>query len=158
MIDYWDDDFEDEFLQMFDNAKQLPSSSALHLKATEKDEDLPSIIKMIENGHNPLNKDENGNTVLHLAAIYGHLSIIKYFIDEHGFNPAVTGNRDYTLLHSATQGSHLHVVQYLLHEKMVDPVCFADKEITPLHIACYAGKSDIVEELLQSISQYLHAW
>lgn len=68
MQDYWVDNLNDDFLQMLDSAKQLSSRSELHVKASEGD--FPGIIEMMEKGYNPMNKDENGNTVLQQMVTY----------------------------------------------------------------------------------------
>lgn len=143
-----------DFLKMVDEAKQLPSKSPLHLKASEGD--LTSIIAMKESGHNPLDKDKDGNSALHYAARNGQLNVVEYFVSELGCNPADPGNKGNTSLHFAALGGHLAIVQYLLSDGGVEALCQTDRGITPLHYACFLGYSDIVMELVQSISQYLH--
>lgn len=140
-------------MRILESAKQLSSKTELHVKAI--DGDLPGIIEMMENGQNPLDKDENGFTAPHYAAALGHLHIVKYFIDDLDYNPTIADDNGFTLLHSAILGPHLDIVRYLLDEKDMEPLCHADDGMTPLHVACLYGPLEIVKELMEKIAIYI---
>ena len=72
----------------------------LHINASKGN--LKEIRTMIERGdYNPLNKDENGNTAIHCAAMNGHLHVVKYFVEDLGCNPTLPGVKNCTILHIA---------------------------------------------------------
>ena len=59
-------------------------------------------------------RNKNNNTPLHLAALNGQLSIVKYFISDLRINPNSNGNCDCTPLHCASENSHIDVIKFLI--------------------------------------------
>ena len=81
-------------------------------------------------------RTKNGNTPAHLAALYGHLQVVKLFISEFNFDPNTPGPLGRPLLHAAAQEGHMNVVKYLIEELKCDPSCCPGEEkATPLHLA-----------------------
>ena len=70
-------DLDDEYIKMTENARDLSSKSPLHIKAGEGD--LSGVIEMVANGHNIMDKDENGNAAPHYAARNGHFEHSEIF-------------------------------------------------------------------------------
>ena len=114
---------------------------------------LLGVMKSIINGINewdPETKDENGDSLLHHACIYGRLNVILYLIGEHHCDPVAKDDDQLTPFDYALQHSHKHVVEHFMDlDNMVyykDNVKVIDiinkngfKWLTPLHIACQAG-------------------
>ena len=103
----------------------------------------------IENADNVL-----GNTLLHLAAAEGHLSMVIYLLDRGANIHAKTKIPfDYfTPLHLASHEGHLKIVIYLL-ERGADihgvPQNASFGYITPLHLAARKGYLEIVKHLIK---------
>ena len=58
---------------------------------------------------------------LHLAAIGGHLEIVKYLMPKFGDSRFDLDNRAQNCLHKAVKEGHLKVVRYLIEEGGFDP-------------------------------------
>ena len=98
---------------------------------------LNELKRLIEEEKlNPMEKDENGDTILHHAAQHGHLNVLKYLINERGLDPACQGENGQTPLHRAAWYKHLELVKYLVSEGQMDPLCQDELGFTPLHCAC----------------------
>merc|ERR1712029_855014 len=85
-------------------------------------------------------------TVLHKAAFYGHLNIVKYYTDQL-INPR--NEFGTTPLHIAAQKGQLDVMKHLvplLENKNPKAGLFMD-EGTPLEYAASAGHSNVVQYL-----------
>ena len=53
---------------------------------------LNELKRLIEEEKlDPMEKDENGDILLHHAAKHGHLNVLKYLINERGLDPAWLG-------------------------------------------------------------------
>ena len=63
-------------------------------------------------------QDDQGVTLLHVAALFGHLHIIKHLITEikGDINPPVSKQNGKTPLHIAAQEGHLNVVSFYTEE------------------------------------------
>ncbi|GIY53309.1 ankyrin repeat domain-containing protein 16 [Caerostris darwini] len=94
-----------------------------------------------------IEKNFNGDTFVHLAALYGCVGVLKYYYD---FKKDIfeCRNRDgKTALHIAAQSSQLECVQYLLSCN----VCvnaLKRSDWTPLMLACTQSNVKIVREIL----------
>ena len=58
---------------------------------------------------------------MHLAALGGHIEIIKYLLPMFGARVHEKTNNSYTMLHCAAQGGHCQVARYLIQELQMDP-------------------------------------
>lgn len=91
--------------------------------------------------------DEQGNTLLHLAVLGGHLSAVK-FLFLKGVSLELCNRFQMTPLHLATSQGHTSVLKYLLSMgASVYPVDQLGR--TALHIASARGAVEEVEILLQ---------
>ncbi len=107
-------------------------------------------------GHNPMGKDTNNNTALHVAADHGRIQILKYLIEDQGCNPASLGWHGTTPLHTAAEYKHLSIVQYLVTQHQVDSLFQNDEGYSPLHTACMGGDLPIVKYLFNTILTYMN--
>jgi ankyrin repeat protein len=93
--------------------------------------------------------DHRGRTALHWAAEYGHLPVVKRFID-YG---ASASNVDYiqgdTALHRAALRDNATIVAYLIGKKR--ELADAQNKLgdTPLHLAARCGNDAVVRTLLK---------
>lgn len=113
-------------------------------------DNLDLVKRLIAEGANPLDKDENENTLLHCAALMGRLEILKYLIEEMGCNPAIEGYRGTSVIHEAAVNGHIHVVKYLVEqpECKLDPSVWDDDKFTPLTYACANGDIAMIAYLI----------
>jgi ankyrin repeat protein len=70
---------------------------------------------------------QNGELPLHAAANFGHLQVVKYFIEQSEVLVDEVDNEKRTALHLAAARGHLDVVKYLLEEQHSD--YFAQAEV-----------------------------
>ncbi len=87
-----------------------------------------------------------GRIPLHSACRYGHLDVVKYFVDKCDIQSRDTQGS--TPLHLAALYGHLELVKYFIDDLEYDPYCFDFKNRTPLHDACENGHLDIVKYFL----------
>ena len=103
-------------------------------------------------------QDDQGVTLLHVAALFGHLHIIKHLITEikGDINPPVSKQNGKTPLHIAAQEGHLNVVSFYTEELAKEefmnqnPGSIADdqfKRRTPLHSAAQEGHLPVVQHI-----------
>ena len=92
--------------------------------------------------------DNNGNTILHVAASKGSLDVMKYLINTHHYNPMTTNNSGETALHYALK--HIDVVKYLIIECNCDTMVTDKDGWTSLHYAVRWGTLEIIEYLLST--------
>ena len=84
---------------------------------------------------------------LWLAAKYGHLSLVKFLVQEAGVSPHLSHNSDQTPLHVACSFGNLEIVHYLAGTG-TDLSCRDGDRDTPLHFASGAGHVDVVQYLV----------
>ena len=100
------------------------------------------------------NSVEQGHFLLHVAAAYGHLNIVRYFIEDWKLNAATESTNKETPLHFAALNGHLHIVKYLVGIQLVDPTSLDNNNCSPLHNACRSGNVDVVKYLMSEIQQH----
>ena len=92
-------------------------------------------------------KNESGNTALHVAAEYGHVHLVRFLL-EKGINVECEGYYGTTALHRAVTAGHESVVSLLLEEGANVQARSGDGK-TALHRAADAGHKTLVRLLLQ---------
>ena len=58
---------------------------------------------------------------MHLAAVGGHIEVIKFLLPLFGERVHEKTNDSYTMLHCAAQKGHCQVARYLIEEVQMDP-------------------------------------
>jgi ankyrin repeat protein len=94
-------------------------------------------------------ENQNGSTLLHLAAEFGTEELVRFMIDEYKFDsnkPNIKGN---TPLHQAAYGGKLGTLKYLINDKHSNPEAEGWRKRTPLHEACKMGRIEVAEYLLK---------
>ena len=116
--------------------------------------DLEQVKKLVEGGVNPMERDISGSILLHFAAIWGELEILKYLVEDIGCNPATQDDKLYTALHFSAFHGHLNTVQYLVDQCQLDTTAVNDDGHYALHLACRGGHLQIVKYLLSAMHDY----
>ena len=115
-------------------------------------DNLEFVKHLIEkNGVNPMDKDENEETLLHYAAMHGRLNILKYLVEDLGCNPATESSSRYTTLHAAAYAKQLHIIKYLIEQCGLDPSNESSFHYTPLSYVCSNGELKIARYLVQQM-------
>ncbi|CAL1291841.1 unnamed protein product [Larinioides sclopetarius] len=90
---------------------------------------------------------ENGYSLLHLATVNGHFSIVETLLKyETDRDATIVGNGE-TALHLATKYGHTEIVEILVKNKANVDIQTIDGQ-TPLHLASTDGSSKMIEILL----------
>ena len=83
------------------------------LYAAWKERDLSKMAELIDKDGSIDIVNHTGETVLHQAAFYGDIDIVKMLLDK-GANINAVNMKNYTPLHSACMNHHFGVVEYLI--------------------------------------------
>ena len=90
--------------------------------------------------------DRKGSSALHLAAVEGHLNLVKFLV-EQGAEVEVTNNDGFTPLHAAAAKGYMEIVKFLVEQGAGIEVTSNDGS-TPLHMAAENDHIEIVEFLV----------
>ncbi|XP_071111901.1 serine/threonine-protein phosphatase 6 regulatory ankyrin repeat subunit B-like [Haliotis cracherodii] len=91
--------------------------------------------------------DDDGNNVLHVACLEGHVDIVKYVLSQKVADINSRGRYGWTPLMVAAQKGHRQVFDLLVGEE-ADVSLVNDNRNDILHVACLGGHVDIVKYVL----------
>jgi len=92
----------------------------------------------------PSNPTENG---LIIAAKFGRLDDVKYYVEEMKVNINLEDNMRFTAIHLACRYGKRDVAKYLIEKGAI--VDFPDGSRSPIHLAVEQGKTSVVELLIK---------
>ena len=110
-----------------------------------------------DSDYNPSQRDDDGNTALHCAAIEGNMAVVRFLLEECHIHRLSLNRHQHSLLHLAAAHGHLELVHYLMMDKHLHPLSPDIHGWTPVHYAIAAGHLDVVklfserEEVLESL-------
>ena len=112
-----------------------------------------NIVELLSNKYHCITEklSHRKSTPLHVAAIYGHLEVTKYFISNINFDPNMDGVHGRTALYYACSNGHLEVAKYLIEECHCNPDTRFEKD-TLLHIAAAHGHLDLVKYFVEDLN------
>ncbi|GBM40117.1 Ankyrin-3 [Araneus ventricosus] len=90
---------------------------------------------------------ENGFSLLHLASVNGHLSIVETLLKFGAEIDATVDGNGMTALHLATKYGHTEIMEVLVEKKADVDIQSVDGQ-TPLHLASADGSTKMIEILL----------
>lgn len=104
-------DYNVQFDYFFTNAQDRELVAAVKRGQTE------IIKRLIDQGADPHFHDKCGINLLHLAAWYGHIELVKLFVEEHKIDICSSGYFEYwTPLCCALKNKHKEIVDYLIQK------------------------------------------
>ena len=119
--------------------------TALHYCA--KYGDYESIKSFADVGIDINLKTNDGKTILHIAANYGHLNLCKTLIDKHNFDVNATSNARWTALHYSARSGSYELVNFFA-DMGIDIYLKEDSGWNCLHIAALYGHLNLCNTLL----------
>ncbi|XP_078590529.1 transient receptor potential cation channel subfamily A member 1-like isoform X2 [Branchiostoma floridae x Branchiostoma japonicum] len=127
----------------------VDGSSTIHEAATRND--VPSLVKLLEGGHDINDKDWAGRSAVFLAVrshSYGALELLL----RHGADTAgVVAHSDDAALHYAVKGGDVIIVNSLLTlDQNCDVNVRGNGDLTPLHLAVNNNDTEMVKVLVQN--------
>lgn len=120
------------------------------LQFATKEGDEQKVENLLKKGANPCVINKNRETLLHIAAAHGHLSILQTLLQCEDLNQMIdrVDGRGQTALHRAVQGNHDEIVEVLMKEEADFEICDLNGK-TPLQLAQEMGNTRIVALLSQ---------
>ena len=100
--------------------------------------------------YNPLERDELGNTRLHLAAANSDVSVLKCLLEDAKIDVAATNKNKQTVLHMAAIHGECAAVDYLIHTKKFDVLESDRYGWNSLHYACALGHVEVALLLIDA--------
>ncbi|CAI9780187.1 unnamed protein product [Fraxinus pennsylvanica] len=149
--------FEEEGVEIAEEDDIDHSDIPLHLRplvAATESGDLNALRQAIDNFDGSIDEPvEDGDTVLHLSCLYGHLSCVQFLL-ERGANLEAKDEDGAIPLHDACAGGYTEVVQLLLNsandpdriKRMLETVDVEGD--TPLHHAARGEYENVIRLLL----------
>ena len=120
------------------NAQTLEDSLRAALEG-----DLVTVQRLVERGTSPDTSDQEGNSLLMLAARAGHVTVVSYLLARKATVNARSRFGDTALLAASLKG-HVEVAKVLLAGGAeLNPPGW-----TPLHYAAFEGRAEMVKFLL----------
>ncbi|PSN36090.1 hypothetical protein C0J52_20529 [Blattella germanica] len=108
------------------------------------------ILKLIHSHNRDLScqtKDVNGHDPTHLAAMFGHVHIMKWLVRQRCLLDK-PNKRGWTPLHVSVEFNQCEIVDFLIRKGMNLQIQTLNKSMTALHIAARLGLDDMVSFLL----------
>lgn len=123
----------------------------LHCAVSSKFESkkLAMVQKLKKHGASALCRTQKGQTVMHKAALYSTLAVLRALMEDEDLNPNLQDSQNWTPLHQAAYAGHLELVNYFLNHPRVIKNALTVKNETPLLLASKAGHTPVVEVLSQ---------
>jgi len=107
---------------------------------------------LLASGVDVNDKNNDGNTTLHVAARYGHKEIVQFFLVA-GIEVNARNNDNLTPLHFAAAGDCIEVVKALLAARAEVNARDNDGKVTPLHFAAHQGHEAVAQALLDAYAE-----
>ncbi|GFQ00893.1 brca1-associated ring domain protein 1 [Phtheirospermum japonicum] len=149
--------FDDEGMEMAEEDDIDHSEIPLRLRpliSAAESGDLNALRLALENFDGNIDEPmEDGDTLLHLACLYGHLTCVQFLL-ERGANLEAKDEDGGTPLHDACAGGYTEIAQFLINrandpervKRMLETVDVEGD--TPLHHAARGEYSDTIKLLL----------
>ncbi|XP_046579025.1 ankyrin repeat domain-containing protein 50-like isoform X2 [Haliotis rubra] len=116
------------------------------MKAAEKGhKDVLGLLK--SKGGDVTSTDDNGNNILHVACIGGHVEMVKHIVSNKMVDINSRGQYGRTPVLMATGAGHVEVVESL-EGGGADITLTDDDSNNILHVACYGGYLNIVKYVI----------
>ena len=97
-------------------------------------------------------KTYDGNNCLHIAALYGHLNLCKFFLDNENFDVHMADNDGWTALHNAARNGSFELFLYILG-KGSEIYRKTNSMRNVLHLSSVNSRFDICEFILEHFSK-----
>lgn len=110
----------------------------------------PVLLRaLLEQGLDPMAKDDSGEIPLSVAVRYGNLSAAEYLLEKTENPASVVDNTGATLLHKAAQGDVPDIARRLIDVYHISPEVRDNAGRTAVHVAAYKGSCKMLKYLLQ---------
>ena len=105
-------------------------------------------ILISEYDSDPMARDSEGNTPLHVAAWNGREEVVRELVDRYKCPVDCVGGLGRSVLHLACGSGNVDLVRKLISEYGSDPMARDSEGDTPLHIAAERGYGKVVTSLV----------
>ena len=94
-------------------------------------------------------------TLLHVAAAFGHMTLVQYIISDHNCDPLVRDIYGNTPLHQAARVGKLPIVKYFIEELECNPNIRGKYKMAPIHYSSITGHIDVIKYLIHATATYI---
>lgn len=108
---------------------------------------LDQVKDIVNRGIN-LKREIFHKWAIHQASTYGHLDIVRYFVQDCQLDPTITSYCGISALHLACEFGFLGIIRYFVDECNVDAAMPGYDGRTALHVASEKGNLDTVRYLV----------
>ena len=115
--------------------------------------DLKSTVYLTRQFHN-YGTDSERNTLLHVAARNGHLSILQFLMEDFTIEPNIKGQHNRSPFHFASINGRIDIVKYLAYNPLTNPNARDAFNNTPLHLAAANGHLSLMKYYISDL--HLH--
>ena len=98
----------------------------------------------------PMGKDDDGNTPLHIAAQKGQVDTVKHLITEYEVKIDARNNQDNTPLCVAALNGQIDIIKILVEEFNCSPFVQGFRNGTLLHAACLNNNIELIDLLIRT--------
>lgn len=132
------------------NSRKGLRQNQLLLKSIERGHQDILKFFLCENAYEFLPQLYDEPSLLHVAAKYGHLCIVRFLVENLEQSPTVTDKEHNTPIHRASQYGHKDIILFFLEEcDLPNNNPPNQYGITPFHLAVVMGHHDIADYLIQ---------
>ncbi|XP_066281640.1 transient receptor potential cation channel subfamily A member 1-like isoform X2 [Branchiostoma lanceolatum] len=140
----------DSFLKVeIDPLDLVDGSSTIHESATKND--VPSLAKLLEGGHDINDKDWAGRSAVFLAVRNHSYGALDLLLRNNADTANAVAHSDDAALHYAVKGGDVRIVNDLLTlDQSCDVNVRGNGDLTPLHLAVNNNDTEMVKVLVQN--------
>lgn len=140
-------------LFLYGSKKHIQNPAKISLFQAVKEGNLEKVKELVEIGANPKWLSNHRQTLLHVAAKFGHAYLFELLIEDYQIAVNAADNSGLMALHYTCRYPSLNslaAAKFLIAKKANVNAISHGNNYTPLHYACESGQVEVVKVLLEN--------